>query len=168
MSEIGTATLSPPSGPNRIGSVGRLCPGFSASLRHVNGTEVAAGVEGRLWIQAPSRMVGYWDNPKATAEILADGWLDTGDEMRIDADGYVWFCGRRKQIIVHDGSNICPQEVEEALAEHAAGHPRGCTHTEHHASEDSQRLLLAVPGTDVHPARWTRFAVGGRHLVVDR
>lgn len=118
MSEIGYTTLSPPSGPNRIGSVGRLCPGFSASLRDEDGTEVALGEQGRLWLQAPSQMVGYWDNPKATADTIRQGWLDTGDEMRVDADGYFWFCGRRKQIIVHDSSNICPQEVEEALAEH--------------------------------------------------
>jgi long-chain acyl-CoA synthetase len=120
MSEIGYATLAPPSGPNRIGSVGRLCPGFSASLRHEDGSEVAPGEQGRLWIQAPSRMVGYWDNPEASAETIQQGWLDTGDEMRVDADGFFWFCGRRKQIIVHDSSNICPQEVEEALAEHPA------------------------------------------------
>ena len=43
-----------------------------------------------------------------------------GDVMKVDADGYLWFCGRKKQIIVHDSSNICPQEVEEALAEHHA------------------------------------------------
>jgi long-chain acyl-CoA synthetase len=120
MTEIGYATLAPPSGLNRIGSVGRLCPGFSASLRRDDGTEVGLDEEGRLWIQAPSLMVGYWDNPQATADTIAEGWLDTGDDMRIDADGYLWFCGRRKQIIVHDSSNICPQEVEEALAEHPA------------------------------------------------
>ncbi|MFM7674229.1 MAG: class I adenylate-forming enzyme family protein [Synechococcus sp.] len=120
MTEIGYATLAPPSGLNRIGSVGRLCPGFSASLRREDGSEVAVGEEGRLWIQAPSMMVGYWENPEATAETIVQGWLDTGDDMRIDADGYLWFCGRRKQIIVHDSSNICPQEVEEALAEHPA------------------------------------------------
>ncbi|MCP9850846.1 class I adenylate-forming enzyme family protein [Cyanobium sp. Morenito 9A2] len=120
MSEIGYATLAPPSGLNRIGSVGRLCPGFRASLRDEHGAEVAPGEQGRLWIQAPSMMVGYWDNPQATAETIVQGWLDSGDEMRVDADGYFWFCGRRKQIIVHDSSNICPQEVEEALAEHPA------------------------------------------------
>ena len=120
MSEIGYTTLAPPSGPNRIGSVGRLCPGFSASLRDEDGTEVGVGEEGRLWIQAPSMMLGYWDNPEATADTIRQGWLDSGDEMRVDADGYFWFCGRRKQIIVHDSSNICPQEVEEALSEHPA------------------------------------------------
>src|SRR5262245_9668719 len=65
-------------------------------------------------------MVGYWANPQATQDTIKDGWLDTGDVMRMDGDGYLWFCGRRKQIIIHDGSNICPQEVEEALVEHPA------------------------------------------------
>ncbi|MEM9660085.1 MAG: long-chain fatty acid--CoA ligase, partial [Planctomycetota bacterium] len=49
-----------------------------------------------------------------------DGWLDTGDIVSVDSDEFVWFRGRKKQIIVHDGSNICPQEVEEALLAHAA------------------------------------------------
>ena len=49
-----------------------------------------------------------------------DGWLDTGDVMSADAEGYLWFHGRQKQIIIHDGSNICPQEVEASLLEHPA------------------------------------------------
>ena len=65
-------------------------------------------------------MVGYWNNPEATAETIVDGWLDTGDVMSADEDGYLWFHGRKKQIIIHDGSNICPQEVEGALLEHDA------------------------------------------------
>ena len=65
-------------------------------------------------------MIGYWNNPGATAETVVDGWLDTGDVMSADEDGYLWFHGRQKQIIIHDGSNICPQEVEAALLEHEA------------------------------------------------
>jgi len=120
MTEIGIATINPPRGPNRIGSIGRLAPGFAASVRDGDGREVSAGTEGRLWIKAPSNMVGYWNRPDATAETIVDGWLDTGDMVSIDADGYVWFRGRKKQIIIHDGSNICPQEVEESLLEHEA------------------------------------------------
>ena len=63
-------------------------------------------------------MVGYWDDPTATAAVFSDGWLDSGDVMRVDDEGYFSFCGRRKQLIVHDGSNICPQDVEGALLEH--------------------------------------------------
>ena len=78
------------------------------------------GTEGRLWIKSPCNMIGYWNQPDATAETIQAGWLDTGDVMMADEDGYLWFRGRKKQIIVHDGSNICPQEVEEALLEHRA------------------------------------------------
>jgi acyl-coenzyme A synthetase/AMP-(fatty) acid ligase len=118
MTEIGLATLNPPSGENRIGSIGRLCPGYQMSLRDDSGAEVPVGAPGRLWIRSPANTVGYWGNREATAETIVDGWLDTGDVMRVDEGGYLWFCGRKKQIIIHDGSNICPQEVEEAVAEH--------------------------------------------------
>jgi len=90
------------------------------SVRTEDGQEVPAGGEGRLWIKSPTAMVGYWDNSEATFATIRDGWLDTGDIMRMDENGYLWFRGRKKQIIVHDGSNICPQDVEEALLEHAA------------------------------------------------
>src|SRR5262249_46930770 len=79
-----------------------------------------AGQEGRLWVQAPSNTVGYWDNEAATEATIRDGRLDNGDVMKADPDGYLWFCGRKKQIIIHDGFNICPQEAEEALLEHPA------------------------------------------------
>lgn len=120
MTEIGMATLSPPAGENRLGSIGKLAPGFEASLRDDAGGEVRNGEPGRLWIRSPGNAMGYWGDPAATAETIIAGWLDTGDLMRADPDGYLWFCGRKKQIIVHDGSNICPQEVEEAVAAHPA------------------------------------------------
>ena len=79
-----------------------------------------AGTPGRLWIKSPSNMIGYWNRPDATAETIVDGWLDTGDLVAADEQNYLWFRGRKKQIIIHDGSNICPQEVEDSLLEHPA------------------------------------------------
>lgn len=120
MTEIGMATLNPPSGEIRLGSIGKLAPGYEMTLRDEAGEEVPDGAQGRLWIRSPANTIGYWENPVATAETIVDGWLDTGDVMRVDDDGYLYFCGRQKQIIIHDGSNICPQEVEEAISEHPA------------------------------------------------
>jgi acyl-CoA synthetase (AMP-forming)/AMP-acid ligase II len=94
--------------------------GVELSLRDDSGAEVPVGTQGRLWVRSGGNMIGYWNHPQATAETIVDGWLDTGDIMRADEDGYLWFCGRRKQIIVHDASNICPQEVEEAIEQHPA------------------------------------------------
>jgi len=119
MTEIGVSNVTPQAAP-KIGSIGPLAPGYQGSVRDPDRREVVDGTDGRLWIKFPGNMVGYWNNPEATAETVVDGWLDTGDVMSADADGYLWFHGRQKQIIVHDGSNICPQEVEAALLEHDA------------------------------------------------
>ena len=78
------------------------------------------GEEGRLWAKSPCKMIGYWNNNEATQEVVRGGWLDTGDVLKADEDGYLWFRGRKKQIMVHDASNICPQEVEEVLLGHGA------------------------------------------------
>ena len=117
MTEIGLITINPPSGLNKVGSVGLLNPGVEASIRDEDGNEAPTGVDGRLWIRSPGNMIRYWNNPDATTDAIVDGWLDTGDVMMADEDGYLWFRGRRKQIIVHDGSNISPQEIEEVLSD---------------------------------------------------
>ncbi len=120
MTEVGLATLNPPSGPIKQGSIGPPIGGFSISLRGEDGGPLEPGEVGRVWIRTRSRMVGYWEAPEATAEILDEGWLDSGDLARADDDGYLWFFGRKKQVIIHDGSNISPLEVESALTEHPA------------------------------------------------
>lgn len=120
MTEFGMCTLNPVRGAFKIGSVGRVNRGFSVSIRDESGREVGVGEEGRVWVKAPSVMTGYWENAAATAEVMDGSWIDSGDLMRADEDGYLWFCGRKKQIIVHDGSNIYPQEVEDAVLAHPA------------------------------------------------
>ena len=118
--EAGLVTLNPPSGRIVMGSVGKVLPGLDVSIRDDAGDEVAPGADGNLWLRGPSLMSGYWGNEEATRAVLRDGWFDSGDRMSVDADGYFWFRGRKKQIIVHDGANIFPQEVEDALLAHAA------------------------------------------------
>jgi long-chain acyl-CoA synthetase len=120
MTEVGLATLNPPSGPIKQGSIGRPIAGFDICVRDDDHVECELGTVGRVWIRTRSQTIGYWENPDATAEILRAGWLDSGDLAHADDDGYLWFFGRKKQIIVHDGSNISPMEVEDALAEHPA------------------------------------------------
>jgi acyl-CoA synthetase (AMP-forming)/AMP-acid ligase II len=120
MTEVGLATLNPPSGVIKQGSIGTPIGGFSIAVRGEDGEPVGAEAVGRIWIRSRSRMVGYWEAPEATAEVVIDDWLDSGDLARADADGYLWFFGRKKQVIVHDGSNVSPLEVEGALVEHPA------------------------------------------------
>jgi acyl-coenzyme A synthetase/AMP-(fatty) acid ligase len=120
MTEVGIATLNPPAGLIKQGSIGVPVGGFGISVRDDDGAECAPGTVGRVWIRTRSQTIGYWENPEATAEIVREGWLDSGDLAHADDDGYLWFYGRKKQIIVHDGSNISPMEVEGALADHPA------------------------------------------------
>lgn len=120
MSEVGLATLNPPSGVVKQGSIGRPIGGFSIAVRDEAGEPAGTETVGRVWIRTRSRMAGYWEAPEATAEVVIDDWLDSGDLARADQEGYLWFFGRKKQVIVHDGSNISPYEVEGALVEHPA------------------------------------------------
>jgi long-chain acyl-CoA synthetase len=120
MTEVGLATLNPPSGEIRQGSIGQPIAGFSIALRDEHGEPIEGPEVGRVWIRSRSRMAGYWKAPAATEEVVIEEWLDSGDLARADEDGYLWFFGRKKQVIVHDGSNISPYEVEGALVEHPA------------------------------------------------
>jgi long-chain acyl-CoA synthetase len=118
MTELGICANNPPTGLDKLGSIGLPNPGFAFSIRDAGGAEVQGGSDGRVFIKTRSRAAGYWNDRQASEEVVRDGWFDTGDVMRADTDGYLWFAGRQKQIIVHDGSNICPQEVEDALLDH--------------------------------------------------
>jgi long-chain acyl-CoA synthetase len=117
LTETGLVCISPPDSI-RLGSIGRVAPGVSISIRDETGEPVEIGSDGRAWIKTDASCIGYWGNDEATAAAFVDGWLDSGDVMRADPDGYLYFRGRRKQIIVHDGSNISPQEIEGVLLEH--------------------------------------------------
>ena len=63
-------------------------------------------------------MHSYWNQPENTAQTYVDGWFRTGDIMEVDQDGDYWFVGRKKHIIVFNGSNIYPQEVENVIHEY--------------------------------------------------
>ena len=107
-------------GEPRIGSIGRALDMVDTRVADLSGNVLGDDQSGELQVQSPGNCVGYWDDPQATAGAFQDGWLRTGDLVRRDVDGFYWFEGRVKQIIVRGGSNISPQEVEEALYHHPA------------------------------------------------
>jgi long-chain acyl-CoA synthetase len=119
MTEIGAAIVNPAK-LIRPGSLGKPLEDVHARLVGADGKDVRDGVIGELLLRSPSMFTGYWDDPAATAEAVMDGWLRTGDLCRRDSEGYYWFEGRKKEIIVRGGSNISPQEVEEAIYAHPA------------------------------------------------
>jgi long-chain acyl-CoA synthetase len=104
----------------REGSVGPALDIVETRVADLSGGDLADGHVGELQVQSPANCVGYWDDPEATAATFDGGWLRTGDLVRRDDDRFYWFAGRVKQIIIRGGSNISPQEVEEALYRHPA------------------------------------------------
>jgi long-chain acyl-CoA synthetase len=119
MTETLPITLNP-KGARRPGSIGSLKKGFEVRIVDLDGQDVFQGETGEIVVRSAANCIGYWNDTAATEAALDDGWLHTGDLAWRDADGYYWFKGRQKQIIIRGGSNISPQEVEEALYQHAA------------------------------------------------
>ena len=119
MTEIVPFTLNLPN-EFRKGSIGRKCPGATIRLTDENGIDVPTGFPGEILVRSDAQFVGYWKEPEITAYALAGGFVHTGDLGRIDEDGFYWFAGRKKEIIIRGGSNISPLEVEEVLYQHPA------------------------------------------------
>jgi long-chain acyl-CoA synthetase len=84
-----------------------------------NGADVPNGTVGEVWTRSPQNMLGYWNNPEATAAtVTPDGWLKTGDAGYLDDEGYVYLHDRLKDMIVSGGENVSPAEVENVLMTH--------------------------------------------------
>jgi long-chain acyl-CoA synthetase len=107
-------------GEVRVGSIGRPGKGVAFRLVDERGGDVPLGAVGEIQIRGPHLMNGYWQDPDATQAAFQNGWFRSGDLATRDADGFYWFAGRKKEIIIRGGSNISPQEVEAAICEHSA------------------------------------------------
>ena len=105
---------------HKVGAIGK--PGYQWEIRIVdeNGAPVKQGDVGELCVKGDGVMKGYYKNPEATAEILKDGWLFTGDMARMDEDGFVYLVDRKKDVIITGGENIYPVQIEDFLRTHEA------------------------------------------------
>ncbi|HLL35364.1 MAG TPA: SDR family NAD(P)-dependent oxidoreductase, partial [Streptomyces sp.] len=112
----GSITINWPTGARVEGSCGLPVPGLDVRLVDPEtGEDVPVGEEGEVWVKGASVMVGYHNQPEATAEAFRDGWFRTGDLARRDEQGYFTVTGRIKELIIRGGENIHPGEVEEVL-----------------------------------------------------
>ncbi len=102
----------------RLASVGTAQSVMSVRITDRDGNPLPVGETGEVEAKGAAVMLGYWNNPKANAETLKDGWLRTGDVGRLDQDGFLTLSDRSKDVIISGGSNIYPREVEEALLTH--------------------------------------------------
>lgn len=100
---------------DKVGAIG--VPGYQwdAKIIKPDGSPVAEGEVGELAVKGPGVMKCYYKNPEATAEILHDGWLWTGDMARRDEDGFIYLVDRKKDVIITGGENIYPVQIEDFL-----------------------------------------------------
>ena len=114
----GNATMMP---ANLAAAMPEKCGrgGIFTELRIIDadGVTLPAGQPGQILIRGPGTMIGYWNNPTATAEVLKDGWLHTGDIGMLDDDGLLTFVDRMKDLVISGGLNISAAEVERAVSE---------------------------------------------------
>ncbi|MEV4397489.1 class I adenylate-forming enzyme family protein [Nonomuraea sp. NPDC049607] len=114
------------------------------------GAELPAGEVGELCVRGPNVIMGYWNQPEATAQTFVDGWLHTGDLARIDEEGFVYIVDRAKDMVIRGGENVYCAEVEAALFEHPAVDDAaviGVPHDE--LGEEVGAVIRQAPGRSV-------------------
>jgi len=104
----------------RLKAAGRPYPGVALRVIDAQGRELPAREVGEICIRSPANMVGYWNQPEATAKTLIDGWVHTGDAGYLDEEGYVYVHDRIKDMVLYAGENVYPAEIESVLCAHPA------------------------------------------------
>jgi len=111
-------SVNPADGTRKPNSVGLPLPGVEAAIIGEDGKRLPTGEVGELIVRGPNIMKGYFHREDETKAVLKDGWLYTGDMARIDEDGYIFIVDRKKDLIIVDGMNIYPREVEDIVIKH--------------------------------------------------
>ena len=111
------ASVQIPGRDNPLGSCGPVLPGIECRVVGFDGKVVGQNEPGELQFRSPTVMLGYWNQPELTAQTLKDGWLRTGDLGQIDEQGHIHILDRTKDMIVSNGFNVYPKEVENVIAE---------------------------------------------------
>jgi long-chain acyl-CoA synthetase len=143
----------------RMGSVGKPATGVEVRIERLDGTEAAVDEDGEICLRGPSLMRGYWNAPEETARVLRDGWLHTGDIGRLDGDGYLYVVDRIKDVIIRNGFNVYPSDVEDVLLTHPAVVGAGVVGRPDAAhGEEVVAFVQLAPGATVTPAELVAFA----------
>ena len=100
---------------DKVGAIGKAGYGWETKIIDEQGETVKRGETGELAVKGPGVMTCYYRDPKATAEVLHDGWLYTGDMAKEDEDGFIFLVDRKKDVIISGGENIYPVQIEDFL-----------------------------------------------------
>ncbi|ROR45802.1 long-chain-fatty-acid--CoA ligase [Kitasatospora cineracea] len=159
-------TFSAPDLGSRPGSIGVPIWGVEVKLVARDWSEVTGvGEVGELAVKGHCVMKGYYNRPEATAEVLRNGWLRTGDLARRDEDGFYYIVDRSKDLIIRGGFNVYPREVEEVLVTHPAislAAVVGVPHRSH--GEEVKAFVILEPGAEAVPDEliaWGREQMAG-------
>ncbi|CAL9653150.1 Long-chain-fatty-acid--CoA ligase [Streptomyces sp. enrichment culture] len=154
------ATFSDPGLGPRPGSIGVPIWGVELKLVDDDWTEVAeSGQVGEIAVKGHNVMKGYYGRPEATAEVIRDGWLRTGDLARRDKDGFHYIVDRSKDLIIRGGFNVYPREVEEVLMTHpqvSLAAVVGVPHDSH--GEEIKAYVIPEPGSSLAPDQLIAWA----------
>jgi acyl-CoA synthetase (AMP-forming)/AMP-acid ligase II len=101
---------------DKLGSVGLPIAGVELEIRGEGGRRLPASESGEVCVRGPNVMQGYYNDEEATAQVLRDGWLHTGDIGYLDADGFLFLQGRQSDIIKSGAHRICPTDIEEVIS----------------------------------------------------
>ena len=112
------ASFNHPDRERKPGSIGTPIAGVEMKVVDDADNELPPGEVGEIVIRGHNVMKGYWGRPDATAEAMRGGWFHSGDLARVDADGYFFIVDRKKDMIIRNGFNVYPREIEEVLYEH--------------------------------------------------
>ncbi|MGS2716693.1 AMP-binding protein [Eionea flava] len=102
----------------QLGTIGLPLPNTECKVIDETGDTIHSGEPGELCVRGPQVMLGYWNQPEATASVLSDGWFSTGDIAIIQGDGFIRIVDRKKDMIIVSGFNVYPNEVENVLLSH--------------------------------------------------
>ena len=152
MTEAGPAFCSMPPGEadRRVGSVGKPLPPTEFRIVDDDGRTLPPGDAGELLVRNPGREREYFRDPEVTAETWRDGWLHSGDLAYLDADGFLYIVGRKKDVIIRGGNNIHASDIESVLYEHPDVQEAAVTGIPHEVlGEDVGAWIVLRPGTDV-------------------
>ena len=112
-------TKNPFRGVRKPGSIGLPIPNVEVSIQDDTGRQLATGETGEVCVRGGNVMLGYWNNPEETAKAMRGDWLLTGDIGYRDADGYYYITDRKKDMLLVNGINVYPREIEEVLYQFA-------------------------------------------------
>ena len=144
----------------RLSSIGRPMPRLEIKVADRNGNPVPIGHQGEVWARGFPIMAGYYNDSAKTSEAITPaGWLRTGDQATMDEDGYLYYVGRQKEMIIRGGVNIYPIEIENVINEHpqVAEAQVFSIPDDRHGEEVCAWIKLKPTGTSCQPDDIKRF-----------